>query len=138
MAVVLTDAYKLWMAREVNVFHNIGGGSQQVKYGLFTNNITPTSDTVVSDLDLLISGGSNDDFLGNPALSGNDAYQDWDVQSNTYTNSTGADVTIYGWCIYEDAFSDTLIFAELLTTPIVIPDGATRTISTQLRVTISS
>jgi hypothetical protein len=106
----------------------LGDAAAGMQWDLFTNDVTPTLNTVLSDLTLATTGWTNSGNLLTPS--------DFTLQQVTahigsaqapniaFTNMTGVDQNVYGFCVHNTAFPKKLFaVARFDSAPIVVHDG---------------
>jgi len=120
MAIVATNRYLQSLARS-GTLNTI---NSETRLGLYTNIITPSSETVLADLDIEASGIITSWTNGLAVENGGWWVQDIPTRAfNIDAPPSGGDVTIRGWCL----FGSSLIYAENMS-PITIPEGEDRLI----------
>lgn len=122
MASVLSDYLIDQMAQL-----NIGGAppTQDLKVGLYVNNVSPTSETVIGDLTKCTATGFAEVALSFGSWTGSttSGVADYSYPAVTFTmTDSGGSQTIYGHYIY-DATSGYLLRSQLWGTSFPIPSG---------------
>jgi len=124
MAITLSNLHLQKIARI------LGSGSQNIRFYWYTNNVTPSANSVLADFTLQNSHDLKNLDIGAPFIDAGWAVQDYLAATGIFSG----EVTVYG-CLWQSSGGgdDPLIHAHRFSTPVFVPDGAQKEISVEFR-----
>jgi len=125
MAITLSNLHLKKIARDL-------GNDSDIRFRFYTNDVTPSANSVLADFTAAGTGGHNlsDLISGAPSINAGWAEQGYLAASGVFSG----EVTIYG-CFWMSvgAGDSTLIHAHRFATSVFVPDGTQKEISVEFK-----
>ena len=129
MAIILSNLHLQRVAERLANTTN-----DDVRFSLYTNDVSPSAASVISDFTREATAILYDEVIGRPYASGGWQVQDYQAIVRNVVGWAGGK-TVYGFVIFgEDNLGNAkLIHAHRFTSPVVIPADTTKAISVEIR-----